>query len=286
MRLAPLAFLCCLLALAATKPASADSKPAPAGSKPLPAGSKLNVNPQVQRNNVDSTVSWTDAVKASQDQLMKVLTKILQATPKPTTPFQLADQEPSDAVSPKTGMVKGTQRWVPIEAWAQREYETGVGAGDNSDNDDAADLSPDDNTAASKFLEVQVALNGTRGLTSGLATKSDKPHIVEVEGAVAVEQTAIPIVDSTQVHQDGSEKAPLEPMTLYRLYVVDSDLETHVRKLQTETSSFPGFGPAQVLADHPDELRSIVISFYGPKSDVETLVKKLDVAALRRLLPG
>jgi hypothetical protein len=102
---------------------------------------------------------------------------------------------------------------------------------------------------------------------------------------VAVEQTSIPAVDSTQV-QDDPNRQPDEPMTLLRLYLVDPDLETHVLKLQTETSAFPGFGPSQVLANHPDELRSIVISFYGPKGDVEALAKRVDIAALRRLLPG
>ena len=77
-----------------------------------------------------------------------------------------------------------------------------------------------------------------------------------------------------------------EPMTLLRIYVVDPDLETHVRKLQKETGAFPGFGPTQVLADHPDELRAIVISYYGPKNDVEAIARKIDVAALRRLLPS
>ena len=282
MRLTPHAFICCcstLLALAAAEPVLA-------ASKPDSTRSRSNINPQVQRNNVDSTVAWTDAEKTSQDQLKKLLVKILQVTPKPTTPYQLAEQEPTDAVSAKIGMVKGTQRWVPIEAWAQREYETGGDAGDTGDNGDTADLSPDEDTPPSRFLEIQVALNGTRGLTSGLATKSDKPHIVEIEGAVAVEQTSIPLVDSTQVHADASDRPPAEPMTLYRLYLVDPDLETHVRKVQKETSSFPGFGPTQVLADHPDELRSVVISFYGPKSDVETLTRKIDIAALRRLLVG
>ncbi len=294
MRLTPHAFIfCCsmLLALAAAEPAAAASKPDSTRS----TRSTPNLNPQVQRNNVDSTVSWTDAVKASQDLVMKLLVKILQATPKPSTPFQLAEQEPVDEVSHKTGMVRGTQRWVPIEGWAQREYETGAetgNPGDTGDNGDTGDLGEvggigaDDDTAGSKFLEIQVALNGTRGLTSGLATKSDKPHLVEIEGALAVEQTSIPVADSTHVKNDDSRRAPEEPMTLYRLYLVDPDLEIHVRKLQKETSSFPGFGPSQVLADHPDELRSIVISFYGPKSDVETLARKIDISALRRLLPG
>jgi hypothetical protein len=276
MRYAAYAFAFCfsMLLPLTTMAAPADSKAAPTGSKPDSSRARANakLNPQVTRNSIDSTtVSWTDAMKESQTEVKRLLTKVLQATPKPTAPYAPSEESPSDEVAAKAGMVKGTQRWVPIEAWTQREYEA---VGPEEDED-----------AAVKFLEIQIALNGTRGLTSGIATKSDKPHMVTIDGAVAVEQTSIPVVDSTQAQVDPSQQ-PDEPMTLLRLYFVDPDLETHVRKLQTETSAFPGFGPFQVLADHPDELRSIVISFYGPKSDVEALAKRIDVAALRRLLPG
>lgn len=244
---------------------------APADTKPNPTRPPLNDNPQVQRNNIDSTVTWSTAVKESQDQVRKLLIKVFQATPKPTIPYVPADEVVSEEVGAKTGMVKGTQHWVPIEARAAREYQAG---GD------------EESEAASKFLEIQVALNSTLGLTTGLATKSDKPHIMEIEGAMAVEQSTIPLVDSTQVDDGDTERAPEEPMTLLRIYVVDPDLETHVRRLQKETGAFPGFRPTQVLADHPDEIRSIVISYYGPKSDVQAIARKIDVAALRKLLPS
>jgi hypothetical protein len=247
------------------------ASPAPADTKPNSTRPPLNDNPQVRRNNVDSTIAWSAAVKESQDLVRKQLVKVLQATPKPTIPYVPADEVPSEEVGAKTGMVKGTQQWVPIEARAAREYQTG---GDEEDE------------ASSKFLEIQVALNSTLGLTTGLATKSDKPHIMELEGAMAVEQSTIPLVDSTRVDDGDTERAPEEPMTLLRIYVVDPDLETHVRKLHKETGAFPGFGATQVLADHPDEIRSIVISYYGPKSDVQAIARKIDVAALRKLLPS
>jgi len=269
MRYAALAFTSCISMLL-TLPATA----ATTGSKPDSLRSQANqkINPQVTRNNVDSTTSWTDAMKESQAQLKKLLTKVLMATPKPEAPYAPAEETPSDQVAAKAGMVKGTQRWVPIEAWAQREYEA---TGSEMDED-----------AVAKFLDIQIALNGTRGLTSGIATKSDKPHVVPMDGVVAVQQTSLPVVDSTKVQGDDPQHQADEPMTLLRLYFVDPDLEAHVLKLQTETSAFPGFGPTQVLADHPDELRSIVISFYGPKRDVDALAKRIDVSALRRLLAG
>ncbi len=276
MRNARSAFLSCcsmLFALTITPPVSADpnTPPGSADSKPAPARPAMNQIPQVRRNNVDSTIAWTAAVKESQVQVKRQLVKVLQATPRPTAPYEPADEEVSEEVGAKTGMVKGTQHWVPIEARAEREYQA---AGDEEDD------------ANAKFLEIQVALNSTLGLTTGLATKSEKPHIMEIEGAMAVAQSAIPVVDSTRVDRDDKGRAPEDPMTLIRIYVVDPDLEANVRKLQKETGAFPGFGPAQVLADHPDEIRSIVISFYGPKSDVEAIAKKVDVAALRKLLPS
>ena len=278
MRLAPHAFVfCCsvLLTLTVTPSISADSNP-----KPTPPAARqaartpINDNPQIRRNNIDSTIVWTPAVKESQNQVRRTLVKVLQATPKPTVPYEPSSEEVSDDVGDKTGMVKGTQHWVPIEARADREYQV---AGDEEGEGDEV---------ASKVFEIQVALNSTLGLTTGLATKSEKPHIVEIEGAVAVQQSAIPLVDSTQVNSGDTGRAPEEPMTLLRIYVVDPDLETNVRKLQKETGAFPGFGPTQVLADHPDELRSIVISFYGPRNDVEAIARKIDLAALRKLLPS
>lgn len=280
MRIAPSALtFCCSMLLMLMMTAPAPAQPDHATSKnvvpPKSNRPPLNDNPQIQRNNVDSTVAWTQAVKESQDQVRRVLVKALQATPKPTTPYELsADEAVSDDIGAKTGMVKGTQQWVPIMARADREYQV---VGDETDESDEV---------VSRIFEIQVALNGTVGLTTGLATKSDKPHIVELQGAMAVEQTAIPVVDSTKVDSGDTGKAPEEPMTLLRIYVVDPDLETHVRKLQKETGAFPGFGPTQVLADHPDEIRAIVISYYGPKNDVESIARKLDVAALRRLLPS
>ena len=271
MRIAPsaLIFYCSMLLTLTTTSPEAASPP------PKSARAPLNDNPQIRRNDVDSSIAWTEAVKESQDQVRRTLTKVLQATPKPSNPYELsADEEVSDNVGAKTGLVKGTQRWVPIVARADREYQV---VGDETDEGDEV---------TSKVVEIQVALNATLGLTTGIASKSDKPHIVELQGAMAVEQSAIPIVDSTRVDSGDPEHAPEEPMTLLRIYVVDPDLETHVRKLQKETGAFPGFGPTQVLADHPDELRAIVISYYGPKSDVEGIAKKIDVAALRRLLPS
>jgi len=282
MRLAPSAFISCcslLLTLIVTSPASADSKkPAAPTSPASPTRRAPSDNPQVQRNNIDSTIAWTDAAKEYQDIVRKMLVKVLQATPKPSVPYALSDEEVRDEVGAKTGMVKGTQHWVPIEARGNREYMTGG----NEENDNDNEIESEDGPAA-KIFDIQVALNSTRGLTTGIATKSDKAHIKEIEGAVAVEQSAIPFVDSTQVD---SGRAPEEPMTLLRIYVVDPDLETQVRKVQKETGGFPGFGPTQVLADHPDELRSIVISYYGPKKDVDAIARKIDMAALRRLLPG
>jgi hypothetical protein len=259
-------------AATAPKPASTATKPAGAAAK---SARPLNDNPQIRRNNVDSTVTWSDAVKESKDMVRRMLVKVVQATPKPGTPYELSTEDVTEEIGAKTGMVKGTQHWVPIVARATREYQV-VG------NDEAIDDSED---GGGKFFEIQVALNSTVGLTTGIATKSDKPHIVEIEGAMAVEQSSFPIVDSTKVDQNGGQEKA-EPMTLLRVYVLDPDLEAQARKLQKETGGFPGFGPTQVLADHPDEIRSIVISFYGLKSDVDGVMKKIDVAALRKLLPS
>ena len=245
------------------------------GSKPDSAGVRQPSAPQVRRNDVDSTISWTPATPEARAMIKKTLARVLMATPKPSPPLAPAEEDAADdsasqTVGTKTGMIKGTQRWVPLDGKAERNYQ--------------APTSEDEDSFSAKFLEIVVAANSTRGLSLGIASRSDKPHILEVPGAVGVEQSTVLGPDSGKTDADAGDHAHDEPIVLLRVYIVDSDLENQIRKLQKEAGGFPAFAPTQVLADHPDELRSIVVQFYGSKSDVDAAARKIDVPSLRRFL--
>lgn len=217
----------------------------------------------------DSTVNWTQAAPETRERIKKRLGKIVFTVARPEMPFELAEDGTSEGVSAYTGLIKGTPRWAPIEAWSERDFQavpTNLEEGEY------------------RTLEILVALNGVRGLSLGIASKSDKPHLFNVPGAIGIEQSTIGGVDTTRTDLAPEERRTQEPISLLRVYIVGGGLEAQIRERFQRAGGFPGFGSAQLPSDHPDMVRSIVVEFYGAKSDVEALAKKLDVVALRKLL--
>ncbi len=217
----------------------------------------------------DTTVSWTAAAPETRDRMKKRLGKIVFAAPRPPMPYQPAEDGTSEGISEFTGIVKGTPRWAPIEAWSERDFQA---APSNVEEGEY------------RVLEVLVALNGVRGLSTGIASKSDKPHLFDLPGALAIEQSTIGGIDTTRTDLAPEEKPPQEPITLLRVYIVGSNLEDQVRQRFQKSGGFPSFTPGQLPSDHPDMVRSIVVEYYGPMSDVESLARKIDVPGLRKLM--
>lgn len=217
----------------------------------------------------DSTVSWTEAPAETKDRVQKRLSRIVLGIPRPPAPYELAEDGATDEISAYTGLIKGTPRWAPLEAWAGREFHA---------------LPASEEGGEYRTMEILVALNGVRGLSLGLASKSDKPHLFDVPGALAIEQSTVGGVDTTRADLAPEERTTAEPITLLRVYVVGPRHEARLREEFGKAGGFPAFGPGQLSSDHPDMVRSIVAEFFGAKSDVEGLAKKIDVAGLRKLL--
>jgi hypothetical protein len=217
----------------------------------------------------DTTIAWTEVGPEYREGMKKRLSRVAQAIPRPPSPYQAAEGGGTEDVSMYTGLIKGTPRWAPIEAWWEREFQ-------------ALPVSVEGGEYRS--LEVQIVLNSVRGLSLGLASKSDKPHLFDLPGALAIEQSTVGGVDTTLTDLAPEERSTAEPITLLRVYIVGSNLEAQLRERFAKNGGFPGFGPAQIPSNHPDMVRAIVAEFFGARSDVEALARKIDVSALRKLL--
>jgi len=217
----------------------------------------------------DSTVAWTKAAQETRDQMSKRLTKVIFNIPRPSAPFQLAEDGSSETISEYTGLIQGTPRWAPIEAWAERDYQA---------------LPTNSEEGEYRTVEITVALNGARGLSIGIASKADKPHLYTLPGVLAIEQSTIGGYDSTRTDLAPDQRQTQEPITLLRVYVVGANLESQLRAAFAKSGGYPGFLPGRLPSDHPDTVRTIIIEYYGAKSDVEGLANKIDVAMLRKLL--
>ena len=217
----------------------------------------------------DTTAAWTEAAPEYVDRLKKRLARVVLALPRPELPYQLEEDGASENISAWAGLIKGTHLWAPIEALSGRDFEA---------------LPIREEEDGYRAIEMMVALNGVRGLSTGLASKSEKPQLFDLAGTVSVGQSTIVRVDSTRAGLAPEERTPREPITLLRVYIVDPDLEAKIRQIFKKSGGFPAFSPTQVPAAHPDMVRSIVVELFGPKSDVEATARKIDVAAVRKLL--
>lgn len=216
----------------------------------------------------DTTAAWTQAAPENVDRLKKRLARVVLAIPRPGQPYQLAEDGASENISAWAGLIKGTHLWAPIEALSGRDFQA---LPTREEEDDY------------RAIEVMVTLNGVRGLSTGLASKSEKVQTFELPGTWSVVQSTIGI-DSTRAEREAAERTPQEPITLLRIYIVDPDLEAKLRQSFKESGGFPAFGPTQVPSANSDMVRSIVVEFFGPKSDVETTARSMDVAAVRKFL--
>jgi hypothetical protein len=217
----------------------------------------------------DTTAAWTEAAPENVDRLKKRLGRVVLALPRPDLPYQLAEDGASENVSAWAGLIKGTRLWAPIEALSGRDFEA---------------LPIREEEDGYRALDMMVTLNGVRGLSTGIASKSEMPQLFDLGGTVSVVQSTIGGVDSTRAELAPEERRPREPIILLRVYIVDPDLEAKIRQIFKESGGFPAFGPTQVPAAHTDMVRSIVVELFGPKSDVEATARKIDVGAVRKLL--
>lgn len=207
------------------------------------------------------------ATKEDRDRVRAELAKAERALPKPPSPFRLAPEGEERGVGTEVGKLDAPGTWNPVQAWLSRTYETRTA----SEEDD-------------RTLEINLALNGARGLSSGLASVGGEARIVPMEEALAVRQTIIGAEEGSRVALPVGPEEANRALTLLRIYIVEPDLEAHLRRAVEGTGDLPVLDDTHVAAPGPHAIAAIVVEIRGERRDVETLAPKLDVKALRSIL--
>jgi hypothetical protein len=210
----------------------------------------------------------TPATRETRDRLRAKLKKAERALPKPPSVFRLAPEGEERGVGTEVGKLDAPGSWNPVEAWLSRTYETRTASeeGDRS-------------------LEIHLALNGTRGISPGLASVGGEARIVPMKGALAVRQTTIGAEEGSRVALPVDPEEAGRALTLVRVYVAGPDLEARLRSVVERTGELPVIDVTHVTAQRPDSVALIVVEIRGERRDVDALVPRVGVPALRRILP-
>lgn len=245
-----------LLTLALTAPAPALVRAAP----PEPVG------------DVVETVAALPATDAERGSVQRSLGEILKSLPAPESGFRLAPDGSSEEVGKIVLKLEGTKPWGPLDASAERIFER-IDASDDED----------------RTLELRVSLNGTRGLSTGLATAGGAARLFPIEGALGLEQTLIGVDDAAAGSRValplGQEEAD-RTVALVRIYIVPKDLEERLRALAKGREELPAFDSGFTPSSRRTAVRALVIEIHGQKRDVEAYARRVPVSDLRRRLQG
>jgi hypothetical protein len=225
----------------------------------------------------DETVTYaalpaTDAERAS---IQRSLASVLKSLPTPASGFRLAPDGSSEDVGRLVlELGGGKQPWGPVEAAAERIY-------------DRTDASDDED----RTLEIRVSINGTKGLSTGLASVGGTPKPFDVAGAFALEQTLIGVDDAeggsgSRVALPVDESQAERTVALLRIYIVPKGLEDRLRAMAKGSNDLPTFDSSFVPSSKRAVPRSLVLEIHGQKRDVEAYARRVHAADLRRLTQG
>jgi len=214
----------------------------------------------------------TDAERAS---IQRSLASVVKSLPAPASGFRLA----ADGSSEDVGRVVlelggGKQPWGPVEASAERIY-------------DRTDASDDED----RTLEIRVSINGTKGLSTGLASVGGTPKPFAVAGSFALEQTLIGVDDAeggsgSRVALPVDESQAERTVALLRIYIVPKALEGRLQTMAKGSNDLPAFDSSFLPSSKRAVPRSLVVEIHGQKRDVEAYARRVRAADLRRLTQG
>jgi hypothetical protein len=213
----------------------------------------------------------TDVERAS---IQRVLVSVMKSLPAPASGFRLAADGSSEEVGKMVLELGGGEKhWGPLDGSAERIY-------------DRTDASDDED----RTLEVRVSINGTKGLSTGLASVGGTPRPFAVEGAFALEQTIVGVDDG----KSGAGRVALpvddaqadRTVALLRIYITPKALEQRLTTTAKGSEELPGFDSSFLPSSKRAALRSLVVEIHGQKRDVEAYARRVRPADLRRRLEG
>jgi hypothetical protein len=147
---------------------------------------------------------------------------------RPASGFRLAPDGASEEVGRLVlELGGGKQPWGPVEASAERIY-------------DRTDASDDED----RTLEIRVSINGTKGLSTGLASVGGTPGPFTLAGAFALEQTLIGVDDAeggSRVAMPVDKSQAERTVALLRIYIVPKALEDRLRATAKGSDDLPAF---------------------------------------------
>lgn len=212
----------------------------------------------------------TDAERAS---IQHSLVSIVKSLPAPASGFRLAPDGASEDVGRLVlELGGGKQPWGPVEASAERIY-------------DRTDASDDED----RTLEIRVSINGTKGLSTGLASVGGTPGPFTLAGAFALEQTLIGVDDAeggSRVAMPVDKSQAERTVALLRIYIVPKALEDRLRATAKGSDDLPAFDSSFVPSSKRAVPRSLVVEIHGQKRDVEAYARRVNAADLRRRTQG
>ena len=223
-------------------------------------------------NVIYAALPATDAERAS---MQRSLASVVKSLPAPASGFRLATDGSSEDVGRFVlELGGGKQPWGPVEASAERIY-------------DRTDASDDED----RTLEIRVSINGTTGLSTGLASVGGTPKPFAVAGAFALEQTLIGVDDAeggsgSRVAMPVDESQAERTVALLRIYIVPKPLEDRLRAMVKGSNDLPAFDSSFLPSSKRAVPRSLVVEIHGQKRDVEAYARRVHAADLRRLTQG
>jgi len=205
---------------------------------------------------------------ADKKAIEQTLAKVFATLPRPAKGYRLDRANGSREIAPATS-ARVLANVAPAEAAETRVYEK-AGTGDSSEE--------------SVVLEVRVYINQERSLPDPLGSEGGTPQTFTQDGMPCLRVSLAGVdVDAGRVALPLTGEDEGNALTVLRAYVGAPAIEPYLVDLARGRT--PATTPWDARkARRPSEVRTIVVEYYGPRAEVERLLKATRSGPLRALL--
>ncbi|HET9952199.1 MAG TPA: hypothetical protein VFS09_10435 [Candidatus Eisenbacteria bacterium] len=198
--------------------------------------------------------------------LERTLKKAFEALPSPAKEFRLdAENGTSEVGFAATAWAVATK--APAEARGDRVYEGRVGSGEASEP---------------VVLEVRIYVNMERALPEPLGSEGGVLETFTHDGLPG-SRASLAGVDPGRVALPLTAEETSNALTVLRLHVGAASIESYLAEV-AQGRKPPRTPWDKTAAKSPSEVRTLVVEYYGPRAEVERLLKATTAAPLRALL--